>query len=243
MASIYLIRHGQASFNSDNYDQLSPLGFQQARHLGEGLKQKALLPDIVISGTMQRHQETANSSIDAFSTESKFDLVSRTAIIPEITLIPEWNEFDHQNVIAAINPEWESSRRFRQHINEHPSPEEYFIQLFSQGINRWTSGDFDSDYKEPWSRFKERIQSGLEVVVNADPAGGNAFVFTSGGPISSIVMNLLNIPESNLLKLNQTLVNCGVTKLVSGKNGVFVSTLNEHTVFDSEQHQHMITYK
>ncbi|MCH1491392.1 MAG: histidine phosphatase family protein, partial [Luminiphilus sp.] len=30
MASIYLIRHGQASFGSDNYDQLSPVGQRQA---------------------------------------------------------------------------------------------------------------------------------------------------------------------------------------------------------------------
>ncbi|MEK9990253.1 MAG: histidine phosphatase family protein, partial [Halieaceae bacterium] len=30
MASLYLIRHGQASFGSDNYDQLSPLGQRQA---------------------------------------------------------------------------------------------------------------------------------------------------------------------------------------------------------------------
>ena len=30
MASLYLIRHGQASFGSDHYDQLSPLGQRQA---------------------------------------------------------------------------------------------------------------------------------------------------------------------------------------------------------------------
>ena len=34
MAQIYLVRHGQASFGSSNYDQLSELGFEQARLLG-----------------------------------------------------------------------------------------------------------------------------------------------------------------------------------------------------------------
>ena len=35
MATIYLIRHGQASFGSDDYDQLSQLGIRQAEVTGE----------------------------------------------------------------------------------------------------------------------------------------------------------------------------------------------------------------
>jgi broad specificity phosphatase PhoE len=31
MGQIYLVRHGQASFGSANYDQLSELGHEQAR--------------------------------------------------------------------------------------------------------------------------------------------------------------------------------------------------------------------
>ena len=31
MAQFYLVRHGQASFGTDNYDRLSELGHQQAR--------------------------------------------------------------------------------------------------------------------------------------------------------------------------------------------------------------------
>ena len=38
MTSIYLIRHGQASFGKAEYDCLSELGEQQARHLGAGFK-------------------------------------------------------------------------------------------------------------------------------------------------------------------------------------------------------------
>ncbi|MDZ4333172.1 MAG: histidine phosphatase family protein, partial [Pseudomonas sp.] len=30
MGSIYLIRHGQASFGADDYDVLSPIGIRQA---------------------------------------------------------------------------------------------------------------------------------------------------------------------------------------------------------------------
>ncbi|MCF8967887.1 histidine phosphatase family protein, partial [Pseudomonas carnis] len=37
MGSIYLIRHGQASFGADDYDVLSPIGVEQAQVLGRHL--------------------------------------------------------------------------------------------------------------------------------------------------------------------------------------------------------------
>ena len=38
MANLLIIRHGQASFGADNYDQLSPLGQRQADLTGEFLR-------------------------------------------------------------------------------------------------------------------------------------------------------------------------------------------------------------
>ena len=35
LAELTLVRHGQASFGAANYDQLSDLGMQQSRWLGE----------------------------------------------------------------------------------------------------------------------------------------------------------------------------------------------------------------
>jgi broad specificity phosphatase PhoE len=37
MGTLYLVRHGQASFGADDYDQLSDLGRAQAVRLGEYL--------------------------------------------------------------------------------------------------------------------------------------------------------------------------------------------------------------
>ncbi len=36
MGTLYLVRHGQASFGSDDYDRLSPLGQRQSQRLGGG---------------------------------------------------------------------------------------------------------------------------------------------------------------------------------------------------------------
>ena len=59
MATIYLIRHGQASFGSDNYDKLSPLGCRQAQVTGEYLRDSGVVFDAVYSGDLERQRETA----------------------------------------------------------------------------------------------------------------------------------------------------------------------------------------
>ena len=42
MSVLYVVRHGQASFFTDNYDQLSPKGVEQSRLLGKYWKKSGL---------------------------------------------------------------------------------------------------------------------------------------------------------------------------------------------------------
>jgi broad specificity phosphatase PhoE len=67
MANIYLIRHGQASFGSHNYDNLSNLGRTQARLLAEHFNQRAIRPNHVICGNMTRHQQTRDACLATLS--------------------------------------------------------------------------------------------------------------------------------------------------------------------------------
>ena len=57
MGTLYLVRHGQASFGADDYDQLSALGRQQAVRLGEYWRGKGQHFDAVITGTLRRHAQ------------------------------------------------------------------------------------------------------------------------------------------------------------------------------------------
>ena len=58
MGTLYLVRHGQASFGAEDYDQLSALGQRQSVRLGEYLGGKALKFDAVLTGTLRRHAQT-----------------------------------------------------------------------------------------------------------------------------------------------------------------------------------------
>ncbi|MEE4145927.1 MAG: histidine phosphatase family protein, partial [Halieaceae bacterium] len=59
MATIYLFRHGQASFGSDDYDKLSPLGERQATLLGQYLRASGIVLDAAYSGDLLRQRDTA----------------------------------------------------------------------------------------------------------------------------------------------------------------------------------------
>ena len=60
MSELYLVRHAQASFGADNYDQLSDHGHQQSRWLGDYMGMRGLKFDTLLVGDMVRHHETMN---------------------------------------------------------------------------------------------------------------------------------------------------------------------------------------
>ena len=84
MAEIYLVRHGQASFGTDNYDQLSPRGEYQAQCLGNYFKEREISFDYVTAGTMQRRQQTIRAIAKNLAGCNQFQTHSG------------WNEFDHE---------------------------------------------------------------------------------------------------------------------------------------------------
>ena len=44
MSILHLVRHGQASFGADDYDNLSPTGIQQSIELGKALAKQQSKP-------------------------------------------------------------------------------------------------------------------------------------------------------------------------------------------------------
>src|SRR6266705_2163171 len=65
MSVLTLIRHGQASFFADNYDQLSELGERQARALGEYWARRELKFDEVYTGPRVRQRHSAELAVAA----------------------------------------------------------------------------------------------------------------------------------------------------------------------------------
>lgn len=61
MTTIYLVRHGQASFGKSNYDELSENGEAQATLLGQYFKKILKEQPYIVAGTMQRHEQNCTA--------------------------------------------------------------------------------------------------------------------------------------------------------------------------------------
>jgi hypothetical protein len=62
------------------------------------------------------------------------------------------------------------------------------------------------------------------------------------GLIALLAQQLLGVPAPQLMQLNWSLVNCGLSKIITSKQGLILSSLNEHSCFEG-QDRHKLTYK
>lgn len=232
MATIYLIRHGQASFDAEDYDALSPLGFEQARVLGESLATRLprVAPLHVYHGSMRRHRETAEACLAALGTT------------PPANVHAGFNEFDHEDVLRVHEPRWADRAVMAAELRAAADPHRSFQQRFEAAMLRWIGGQSDTDYRESWPAFHARCQAALADVAAAVPRGEHALVFTSGGTITALCHALLGLPLEHALRVNWTLANAGITKLHVGAGRVHVMSINEHAHFEGERGA-MLTFR
>lgn len=230
MGAIYLIRHGQASFGKSDYDRLSKLGTEQAHVLGTALAERLPQPDLVVSGDMLRHRQTADGALRAMGHE------------PDWEIDPRWNEFDHEEIIRVFEPRYASHARLVTDMAKTLKPRRAFQDMFGKAVARWVDGAHDDDYAEPWPAFCARIREARDELVTRLGRGKTALVFTSGGVITSVVAEILRLGTRETFRLNWTIANASVSKLIYSDKGVYLSSLNEHAHFEGTRHK-LITYR
>ena len=225
MTTIYLVRHGQASFGAESYDKLSPNGEQQAKLLGQYFDDILKEAPYVVAGSMQRHQQTAKISLAECFPES------------EIVTIPAWNEFNHQQVFAQYEPRFNQPELLKADVAQHENPRAYLSKIFEGAIERWTGGDYHHEYEESWPEFKARVENGLQHLCDelANTQPRYAVVFTSGGVISVAVGKLLGLSPEKTFALNWAIANTSLTTLRLVGNEAQLLSLNEHHFIKAKQ--------
>ncbi|GAB5382038.1 MAG: histidine phosphatase family protein [Aliiglaciecola sp.] len=233
MTIIYLIRHGQASFGQQNYDNLSEHGHQQARILGESLQSRVGQFDKLVLGSMLRHRQTLENCLNAM--QHAFDE-------DDLRIEAGWNEYDHNDILAQLGPEFCDAPSIERWVRSQTHPKKAFESMFNRAMDRWIAGEHDDEYVESWQHYQQRIRQALSNTIDYAGEAKHVAVFSSGGPISVVSQALLGVDPSKVMQVNWTLVNCGITKLVSTGSRLFVSTLNDHSHFEGKD-KALITYK
>ncbi|TCM66421.1 broad specificity phosphatase PhoE [Acinetobacter calcoaceticus] len=225
MTTIYLIRHGQASFGQKNYDQLSKNGELQAEVLGQYLKQLLNEQPYVVAGAMQRHQHTAQLAV--------------AQCFPDVDIQTnaDWNEFNHEQIFAQYDVRFSQPELIKQELQNAENAEVYLTEVFNAAMQRWTGGEYHHEYEESWPSFKQRINQALITLLEdlARHKPRYALVFTSGGVISSLVGQLLELSLAKTFDLSWAIANASMTTLkMSHEQMIDVAdqakllSLNEH---------------
>lgn len=204
MAEILLVRHGQASWGADDYDVLSPLGERQGPVTGRALS--SIAPSRVLHGSLRRQRETA-----AYVAQGAgWPLAGQTDA--------RWNELDHRAIMEfAPRP-----------TSPSPTPEE-FSSWFERAMDRWHGGEHDDEYEETWPAFRTRVLDALDDLAGDLGEDDSAVVVTSGGPISVVTSALLGGETAMYRGMINGVVNCSVTRIRRGRQGLRIASFNEHT--------------
>lgn len=239
MTTILLARHGQASFGQENYDQLSELGSIQAQMLGQHYATTQRRIDAIFSGSLVRQQDSARHFWESY--QSSMDNSNEAPILaaldinePDSYIIPQFDEFNHKDVLVKSNPAFASKAAISIEIAKADVPATRLAELFDRAMQRWHAGDDDHDYLESWSQFSSRAQQAVEQIrmqvasLSLDHHS-TVLVFTSGGVIAAITAQLLQQGSQTAYQLNKSLVNTGVTSITLKDQSTRLMSLNEYS--------------
>lgn len=221
MAVVLLVRHGQASFGGPDYDLLSERGERQSRVVGRRLAAMGGV-DRVVHGTLRRQVQTADQCLPLLG--AGVDRLEDD----------RWDEYDSGDLFAHLPAD--------EALVAEPDPRRVFQARLEQAIERWRSGHNDGDYEESYAAFHARARAALDTLVADLGRSETVAVFTSGGVIAALCAQWLHADAAGWAALNRVMVNTGVSKLVHGRSGTNLLSVNDHAHLE-EQPRDLLTYR
>lgn len=236
VGSIYLIRHGQASFGADDYDVLSPVGVRQSQALGEHLAQLGLRLDRCLAGDLRRQQDTARLALER--------LEAAGCAVPAVETDASFNEFDADGVVRALLPgllpeEPQAPEILRNGAQNRSE----FQRLFALMVQRWYDGEHVEDGLESWQSFTARVDAGLQRVLQQAASGDNIAIFTSGGTIAALLHLVTRITPSQAFALNWQIINTSLSLLKFRGCDVALASFNSQAHVQLLKTPELVTYR
>ncbi|HYE73877.1 MAG TPA: histidine phosphatase family protein [Blastocatellia bacterium] len=217
MSTLYLIRHGQAG-TRDNYDLLSTLGQQQARHLGGYWATQAIALDAIYTGGLWRQQQTAQLFAAVLREQEQ--------TVPDVVIDEQWNEFSLAAVyrglaerLCAEDTTFAADYAAMQDIlRTEPHATGAAVGRCDRVVIQAWMENRCADYAgDSWKAFRQRVESGLPALLDRTPQ--HVAVFTSATPIAIWTGLALGLTDEKILSLMGVLYNSGITvfKLRAGE--------------------------
>lgn len=233
MTQLLLIRHGQASFGTADYDQLSALGTRQARLVGRRLAVEDAGFDALISGTMQRQTQTATLAAEAWTHA------------PALECNPAFDEYDHEALFAAYLPRVLTDSPVLAERREEIWRDRRLFQKAFEGITgHWIAGTVDDTERcESWASFCARVQGALTRLHDDYDRDSRIAVFTSGGPIAVAIATAVEASPRKTIEINWSIHNAAISALRSTRTGWRLTGFNDISALQAAGDRRLLTYR
>jgi broad specificity phosphatase PhoE len=233
MAELFLVRHAQAAFGTDDYDRLTDLGHRQARWLGEYFRDRIPGFDRVFTGTLRRHRETLEGILLGGC---------RVATAQEDARL---DEYDPERLVRAHLAAIEGERsELPGAVTDTPEDgRKRHFRLLREALTAWTDGRVDATVHRPFTEFQEGAYQAFRSACSAQ-AGmpERVLVVSSGGPIASILAHHLEMPASSFVALNLQVRNSGFCELRFNAVAAQVVSFNNVPHLDMPERRRYITF-
>lgn len=227
MSLLHLVRHGQASAGTDNYDRLSPIGQEQSRILGQWWLSQGFSPNAAFHGTLQRQRDTGSLSLAALEQNNRVPPMSEHAGL---------NEYNHRVIEAHFASE---------HSNY--TPEAMSFDEYLGILSRWR--DYQADGKnpqiEPWNEFKKRgwetIKELTQQAHNEAEHDAEVVFFTSGGVIATVFSTVLDLDFEHTVNLIWRIRNTSITTFSLSNDTAKLVEFNSIAHLQEQRKPHLVT--
>ena len=207
MSTLYLLRHGQASFGEADYDQLSWLGEMQAAEAGRFLATHVGAFDRIIAGPSRRHAQTARNALAVFAAGA------------ELEIEPALDEFAHGHTLLDAA----RARRLNAGL-DWPHNGATQMRLYGAEIRRWALEGEPLPGTPTLDEFSHRAAGWFARLAADSPRGQRVLAVTSAGVIAVLVCAVLRLPSRRMIDLLESIGNASITTLAfSGSRRGLVS--------------------
>ena len=221
MTIIHLVRHGQASFGKEDYDNLSEIGLKQAFLLGQYFKTINLKFDKIFVGSLKRQIQTYKQIIKSYD----------KSIDHEST--PLLNEYDVKSVLMGfVNG--------RSLTKDELHDKKIHFNLLRSAVTAWSENKISHNVNETWSEFDERAKKFLKTTI--ERKSESILVVSSGGTISMILKQILSLPSSQFVNFHFQIFNSSYSKIIISEFGMSLSLFNSISHLDHQKNSDLITY-
>lgn len=235
MSVLYLVRHGQGSFGTDNYDRLSEVGREQCRLLGLHFAEQGERIDALYAGTLMRQRETADLIA--------LGLAGAGGERLPVQQDPAFNEYEGDVILKAFAASLSEADLAAAGWPALQKDRRRFQLFLEQAAGAWVDGQLLANGSHAFQAFHGRVIEALIGIMRREGRGKNVVLSTSGGVIGIIVAHVLGASNRTGIELNWAVHNASVTRLIYSEQKVSLSMFNALPHLEQPERRKLITYR